>query len=170
MSGFRPTPPPMGTGGPEWTSGPSTDPANAPKNVGFLEAISRAFRQFAKFSGRASGSEYWWFMFLFIPASILTFGLGLIVLSVPALAITSRRIQDTGRSSSFYFRMLVGILVLCPVCFILFFVTAFAGSEIGLHIALALPLVALSCTFVYGLALTALPSTPGANEYGPGPE
>jgi hypothetical protein len=70
----------MGTGGPEWTSGPSTDPANASKNVGFLEAISRAFRQFAKFSGRASGSEYWWFMFLFIPASILTFGLGLIVL------------------------------------------------------------------------------------------
>jgi len=64
--------------------------------------------------------------------------------------------------------MLIQILVLCPLCFIIFVISVFAGSEVGSHIALALPLAALGGTFVYGLVVTALPGTTGTNEFGPG--
>jgi len=141
------------------------------------------------FSGRASRSEYWWYLAFFLlcniplglivnfaPDSAKTFaqvvgtvwGLLALLLFLPWLALLSRRMQDTGRSSSRYFRMLIQILVLCPLCFIIFFISVFAGSEVGSHIALALPLAALGGTFVYGLVVTALPGTTGTNEFGPG--
>jgi hypothetical protein len=29
--------------------------------IGFVDAIKRAYKKYATFSGRASRSEYWWF-------------------------------------------------------------------------------------------------------------
>jgi len=188
MTESTPTPPPIGYGSNQVIS-PGTDPANAPSRSGFLAAVPLAFRRYSKFSGRASRSEYWWYLAFFLvcniplglivnfaPDSAKTFaqvvgtvwGLLALLLFIPWLALLARRIQDTGRSSSRYFRGLIQILVLCPLCFIIFFISVFAGSEVGSHIALALPLSALAGIFVYGLVVTVLPGTPGTNEFGPG--
>jgi uncharacterized membrane protein YhaH (DUF805 family) len=96
--------------------------------LGFLEAVVRALRQFSRFSGRASVAEYWWFaLFIVLLWAALYFmlsvissagssggvgqtigalllGMSLVVLVavvallVPIVAITVRRLHDTGRS------------------------------------------------------------------------
>jgi uncharacterized membrane protein YhaH (DUF805 family) len=96
--------------------------------LGFLEAVVRALRQFSRFSGRASVAEYWWFALfivllwaaLYFMVSVvssagtsggvgqavgaLLLGMSLVVLVaviallVPVVAITVRRLHDTGRT------------------------------------------------------------------------
>jgi len=171
MSEFSPTP-------------PSADPLNAPKNVGLPEAISRAFRRNSQFTGRASRSEYWWFMLVFFVASAVTWGLAALALLAPALALTSRRIQDTGRSAQLYFRLIkgfVGLAVVGVVVIIGHVIFQFikygdegspeelsANSSSGFFNAWDLGLVACLAFGIYWLILTSKPSTSGANEYGPG--
>ena len=87
--------------------------------MSFFDAIENVFRNFNKYSDRASRSEYWWFQLFFfvalatadfIDAMILTttggpggiFGtivfLGLII---PSLAVSVRRLHDLGYSGWF---------------------------------------------------------------------
>jgi uncharacterized membrane protein YhaH (DUF805 family) len=96
--------------------------------LGFGEAVVRALRQFTRVSGRASVAEYWWFALflallwgaLYLMASIVgsagtsggvgqavgavLLGVSLVVLVaaialvVPAVAITVRRLHDSGRT------------------------------------------------------------------------
>ena len=70
-----------------------------------LESISSVFRNYVNFSGRAQRSEFWWFtLFSFVSQAILNlvpfvgwiYGL---VLLLPSLAVTARRLHDTGRSA-----------------------------------------------------------------------
>jgi len=86
-----------------------------------------ALKKYAVFSGRSRRQEYWMF-FLFnlifsITSSFLDSILGTIVVSlvyalalfIPTLAVTVRRLHDTGRSGWWLFLILVpviGILVL----------------------------------------------------------
>ena len=100
----------------------------ASDRLGFGEAVVRALRQFSRFSGRASVGEYWWFALfvvllwgaLYLMASIvgsagtsggvgqtigaLLLGVSLVVfvavlvLIVPIVAITVRRLHDSGRT------------------------------------------------------------------------
>lgn len=71
----------------------------------FVDAIKSGFRNYAKFRGRASRSEYWWF-FLFTVlvqavGSSIDESLGNIaglVVFLPGLALQVRRLHDTGRS------------------------------------------------------------------------
>ena len=67
MSQSLPMPPPIDMANHPFIPAPSADPANAPKYVGFLGALSRAFSQFAKFSGRARRSESWWLVLAPLP-------------------------------------------------------------------------------------------------------
>jgi uncharacterized membrane protein YhaH (DUF805 family) len=99
-----------------------------PARLGFIEAVVRALRQFSRFSGRASVAEYWWFALfivllwaaLYFMVSVvssagssggvgqtigaLLLGMSLVVLVavlallVPVVAITVRRLHDTGRT------------------------------------------------------------------------
>ena len=78
-----------------------------------IESISSVFRNYVNFSGRAQRSEFWWFtLFSFVlhqlilgiiaaaveALSILEFIFSLAVL-LPSLAVTARRLHDTGRSA-----------------------------------------------------------------------
>ena len=72
------------------------------KRTNPVQAVSIAFRKYAIFSGRASRSEFWWFVaFLLVasaaisPVEIL---LSLFVLGtlLPSLAVTVRRLRDAG--------------------------------------------------------------------------
>lgn len=71
----------------------------------FVESIKTCFSKYADFKGRASRSEYWWFV-LFIMLGTLAcsmvsdtlyylFALGTLL---PSIAAAARRLHDTNRS------------------------------------------------------------------------
>jgi uncharacterized membrane protein YhaH (DUF805 family) len=97
--------------------------------IGPVDAVKRAFQKYARFDGRASRSEYWWFvlatsilsLIVFIPASLISAAsgngsdpsagavilllIGLLVLLaviVPSIAVTVRRLHDAGFSGLLY--------------------------------------------------------------------
>ena len=90
--------------------------------VEFGEAIKLGFNNFGTFSGRATRAELWWFYLfsvisfyglLFIfgilavisgSAAIVGIGyvLGILIFGIPQLALSSRRLHDTGRSGWWY--------------------------------------------------------------------
>ncbi|MFT3998336.1 MAG: DUF805 domain-containing protein [Asticcacaulis sp.] len=85
--------------------------------MGFVEAVQSGFKNYAKFTGRATRSEYWWwvlfqFLILIVPAILgmnesingqpglwnalqFLISLGLLL---PSLAVGIRRLHDTNRS------------------------------------------------------------------------
>ena len=69
-----------------------------PKSMDFGEAIKVCFNKFADFNGRARRSEFWWFQLFAYLVSSITCGIGGLVLLIPLLAVTSRRLHDTGHS------------------------------------------------------------------------
>jgi uncharacterized membrane protein YhaH (DUF805 family) len=87
----------------------------------FGTAVSSVFTQYTGFSGRARRSEFWWYtLFAFVlylvvalvDAAMKTTLLGLIVslgLFLPSLAVTVRRLHDTGRSGWW---ILIGLIPL----------------------------------------------------------
>ena len=88
----------------------------------FQESIRVCFAKYAQFSGRASRSEYWWFMLFIVLASAALsmfsdllsalFALGTLV---PSIAAATRRLRDTNRSGWWQLICLVpvvGVVVL----------------------------------------------------------
>ena len=95
--------------------------------ITFPEAIKRAFAQYATFAGRATRPEYWWF-YLFsvlawgVPYALLLASLpgtgesvgglfwfallllvvAVLVLLVPGISVTVRRLHDTDKSGWWY--------------------------------------------------------------------
>jgi uncharacterized membrane protein YhaH (DUF805 family) len=93
--------------------------------VNLIDAVKSGFRNYARFSGRARRSEFWfWTLFnviVGIVASVLDNAAGLtndlgngpfqgivgLALLVPSLAVGWRRLHDTGKSGALY---LIGII------------------------------------------------------------
>lgn len=83
--------------------------------MGFTEAIKTCLSKYATFSGRATRSEYWWF-FLFVAIIEITIGtivwtqtnfwekivawyyISLAPFILPLIAVTVRRLHDSGKS------------------------------------------------------------------------
>ncbi len=167
--------------------------------MSFHRAIRTCLSKYVTFSGRASRSEYWYFILFFILGSFLAaaidraifgtpvveaaghdttgplealFGLAMFL---PMLAAGWRRMHDTGRSGLF---MLYPFLVIVGI-------GTFAGLLGGFAPLLAGDFAALfagGATLVLGLALVVLflsplvviwwlasPSEPGPNAHGPNP-
>ncbi|MBL4616372.1 MAG: DUF805 domain-containing protein [Robiginitomaculum sp.] len=106
--------------------------------MNFGESISTCFRKYFTFYGRASRSEYWWFMlftvlagivlpiidmsvfeiiearvFAWTVADILPFStIFNIVVFVPTIAVTARRLHDTSRSGWWQLIWLAPMLLL----------------------------------------------------------
>lgn len=98
----------------------------------FFEAVAKCYRKYFKFKGRASKSEFWWFVlvsFLFAwPLRLAETGVGtwysiltliyfLLTLSiiVPLMAVWTRRMHDVGRSGLTWLFVLIpfiGLLLL----------------------------------------------------------
>ena len=74
--------------------------------MSFVDAIQSALSQYAVFRGRASRSQFWWFMLFCVLAVTLAeaivgegfSGLVTLALVLPTLALTARRLHDIGRS------------------------------------------------------------------------
>ena len=97
--------------------------------VGFGEAISRGFRNYATFSGRATRAESWWWVLFTVLAGIvlavvdtLTGTMGMfgdsgplgqlfeLAVLVPSLALGARRLHDINRTG--WWLLLVFVLVI----------------------------------------------------------
>lgn len=84
--------------------------------MGFQEAVQSALSKYVDFTGRASRSEYWWFVLfsivvqvvaqivdyiIFIPLMqfSLLYALAALALLLPGLAVAFRRIHDVDRTA-----------------------------------------------------------------------
>jgi uncharacterized membrane protein YhaH (DUF805 family) len=96
--------------------------------MSFTEAVRTCLvLKYATFSGRARRSEYWWFSVLYVVGTLLLAGTSvaagaplpnvlLLLLIVPMLAVSVRRLHDTGRSG---WRMLITLIPLVgPVLYL----------------------------------------------------
>jgi len=119
--------------------------------MGFTDAIGACLRKYFTFSGRASRSEYWWFVvFIILGNAIfglidrLLFGVPMITqtgpgmisvatkgplaglfslaIALPALAVGWRRMHDTGRSGLF---VLYPLIVMVGVTVLMGFMAGF---------------------------------------------
>ena len=84
--------------------------------MNLLEAVSTCFKKYATFSGRASRSEFWWFMLfqviVVVVAAVLgqaLQGIASLVFLLPSLAVSARRLHDNGRSGWWQLISLTGI-------------------------------------------------------------
>ena len=106
--------------------------------MGPTQAIGSVFSKYATFSGRARRSEYWWFVLFSIIllgiAAGIDSGAGLhfkdqpigwvysivaLLLFIPSIAVTIRRLHDTGRSGWWWFLSLlcgIGAIILFVFC------------------------------------------------------
>jgi len=88
----------------------------------FFESIWTCFKKYAEFRGRASRSEFWWFMlFVVLVTAALTYlgetwvSIFTIAILLPLLAVGARRLNDIGKSPCWQLFLLVpvgGIVIL----------------------------------------------------------
>ena len=103
-------------------------------NMSLVESVKSCIGKYAVFSGRASRSEYWWFYFanvllyffgsvifgvigylfgdiiLFPIFAIVGTGLVSLFLIIPGIAVTVRRLHDTGHSGFWWFIAFVPLI------------------------------------------------------------
>lgn len=110
--------------------------------MGFGQAVSTVFGKYATFSGRARRSEYWWWILFTVLLGIIAnvgdtllktntiegaggvkFGwiyvVVAVVLVIPTIAVTFRRLHDTGRSGWWWllsFVCFIGAVILLIFC------------------------------------------------------
>jgi len=140
--------------------------------MNFIESIQSAYKNFFNFSGRASRSEYWYFvLFSFLLSIPLNF-VGalneeilisisvayLIIIGIPNLAVTARRFQDSGISSG----VLVAIILIGLTVWFIAFNSDTAGE---LNVALAISGI---CYF-FSVVICLKPGDKAENKYGQNP-
>lgn len=93
----------------------------------FTEAISKCYRKYAKFKGRASRSEYWWFQLLYLAFawplllteletgfwySVMSLVYFLLTVSavIPSLAVWTRRMHDVNKSGWSWLWLLLPVI------------------------------------------------------------
>lgn len=109
--------------------------------MNFVDAVKVCFTKYVGFEGRATRSEYWWWVLFVVLVSIALGALKLQMLSglfslgilLPSLAVGARRLHDIGKSGWW---LLVNLIPLVGWLVLLYFMVQ--------------------------------PSQAGSNEYGPG--
>jgi len=73
--------------------------------VNFVDAVKTCLSKYADFKGRAGRPEFWWFMLFCTLASVITAvisqrisGVISLLLLLPAIAATARRLHDIDKS------------------------------------------------------------------------
>ena len=134
-----------------------------------------AFRQYAKFTGRATRMEFWSFMLIFHIA-LFVFPLAELIMLLPALAVTVRRLHDVGWSGKW-----VLAVVLCNLFAVVGLVGAlsslndeyrefadfFTDAAVNGVALFVLSFLAVVAIGVLIFVLTLCDSQHGANQYGP---
>ena len=86
---------------------PALSPSPSSKSMSFTESIKYCLTNYANFKGRASRSEYWYFVLfgalVYLASAMLSpalYGIALLGLLIPTLAAAVRRLHDGDRSGS----------------------------------------------------------------------
>ena len=117
------------------------------------KSIKTCLTKFATFDGRASRSEYWWFQLFYVIVVIIAVILdgvlvggnleaagaleivSQLILILPSLAVTARRLHDVDRSGWW---MLVGITIVGLIPLIIWFLAPGTAKKINMAIQLNL--------------------------------
>ena len=146
--------------------------------MGIVEATKTCFRKYITTSGRASRSEYWWFVLAVFLMSIVAAVIDMILFGaapegsggplsllvslgtfIPSVTAAIRRLHDTGKP---WYYLLVPILGLAVGVGIMM---ALGGGSIGA----VLGVIAIAAGFLLQLWWLIKPSDPGTNAFGPNP-
>ncbi|MGD9957532.1 MAG: DUF805 domain-containing protein [Candidatus Nanopelagicales bacterium] len=110
--------------------------------MGFGQAVSTVFSKYATFSGRARRSEYWWWILFSVLVAVVAsiadvvlktntlegsggvklgwiYVIASLALVIPTIAVTFRRLHDTGRSGWWWLLSLVcgiGAIIVLIFC------------------------------------------------------
>lgn len=132
--------------------------------MNFVEAIKVCFQKYVGFGGRASRSEYWWFMLFLVICNVVLSAIsqtvsGLFALAtlLPWVAVSVRRLHDVNRSGFWLIAPAVGVaLFFAGMTYDISLLSYIGGAAmIGLNVAL----------FVF----YCLRGTDGDNRFGPSP-
>ncbi|MDA7416747.1 DUF805 domain-containing protein [Xenophilus arseniciresistens] len=92
----------------------------------FMTAVKTCFAKFADFSGRATRSEYWWFVLAYFVLALVgsfihqyVYFLVVLVFLVPMISAGVRRLHDIGKTG---WLLLIGIIPLVGLVLIYFMV------------------------------------------------
>jgi len=152
-------------------SGTGTASSELPK-VSFPKAIKLGFKNYFKFSGRATRAEFWWWALLVTLGGLIPF-LGWILriaLLIPSISVTARRLHDVGKSG---WRQLWTLLALSPWVFIVLVALVVGDAIVYTLVSLFIYLI---ITFAISIGLTIMivdwlvrKGETGSNKYGPDP-
>ena len=83
----------------------------------FQDSIRICFSKYADFNGKASRSEYWWFVLFIVLASLLLSiisgvisGIFTLATLLPSVAAATRRLHDTHRSGWWQLVILIPVI------------------------------------------------------------
>ena len=149
-------------------------PTPSGRSFGFGESVSRAFRRWSDFSGRATQSEFWWFYLFQVIASFVLYiplVIGLVVLLPSSTNIDAYgevTVTNAPSGAAVAVAVVLGLVILAA--YLVLFVVSLALSVRRLHDT-DKPgwWVLISFVPFGGLVLLyfwILPSTPGQNQYG----
>ena len=92
----------------------------------FQESVQVCFSKYADFGGRATRSEYWWFILFIVLVSVATSlvsdtlaALFSLATLLPSIAAAARRLHDTNRSGWWQLIVLVPVVGLVILIFFL---------------------------------------------------
>ncbi len=142
-------------------------------SMSFFKAIGTCFRKYFDFSGRARRSEYWyWYLFNILIGFVAGFISGLfsltadsvsdaillsnidrivsLLLFIPSLAVTVRRLHDIGKS---------GWYIFLPVLLMIMFI--FLGLFMGI-----ISFLGVIAVLIWWICVLAKDSEPGLNVWG----
>lgn len=138
-------------------------------------SIRSVLRKYAKFSGRAQRSEYWWWILFFVLANYILqyidgiiFGYGpdyfsllsgvfSLIMLIPNIAVTARRLHDTDRSGWWQ------LIIYAPMTILVVIMLLFGTSAMMVTVIATLLCVAL---VLYWLTMK---GTDGPNRFGEDP-
>lgn len=89
--------------------------SNSGKSNIFFRAIASGITKYATFEGRASRSEYWYWVLFYVICYFLTLGIGSIVFFIPSVAIAVRRLHDVGKSGWWYLLAIIPLFGWIPL-------------------------------------------------------
>ena len=157
---------------------------NSAKSINMIDAVKLFFKNYVNFTGRASRSEYWWFMLAyFIAAFVIGFIEGFVMalmgiysgvaivgnifilaMFIGLLSLNARRLQDRGHSGWWQAACYVPLIPM----YIFLFQFIFSGGQDGVGglILFALISIGTSITFI---VFCCLPPKEDENKWGRNP-
>jgi len=145
----------------------------------FVDTISK---HYADFSGRVGRAQFWYFILVYVvvgfgvsivgailPAGGALRGLYGLLLLLPSVGMTARRLQDTGRPGTWAWLLAVPVGIL--IIFGIFAVITVLTLGIGALLFILSPFLSLASLLAIVILIywCAQPGQPEANAYGPAP-